>query len=217
MKTITNSNLGYLFHPGQSQFGDGQLDVMLRMEPTQEHFDPERVHVVVGAPRGVQSLDIHHPWRLAKQYQVCAGHIRISDRYKKSINVFLFGGQVEITAVADYTICQFTSPAPLLELTDGSTVTLMLANGVDVLLAEQRARLNLRNAGDFGSKLIAVRPFLLYTSCLNTIHAKFDHIHFLSDSIQRRFKHELKLEIARLKHENNWPSSIQTLSELVGN
>lgn len=208
-------NLGYLFHHGPSHFGDGPLDVFLREEPTLAHFDPEKVHIVAAAPRGVQSLDIHHPWRLGDHFQVCAGHIKISDRVQKRINVFTFGGWVRITAVSDHTLCQFTSPAPFLELTDGSPVTLMLANEIDILLAQQRARLNPRTTADFDSKLILVDPMLLYLSCLQAFQHKFNRTDCFSDSTCRHFKHDLNLEIARLQRENSWPSSIPSLVELL--
>jgi hypothetical protein len=215
MNTVSEKNLGYLFHHGPSYFGDGPFDVLLSGKPTREHFDPEKVHIIAGAPRGVQSLDIHHPWRLAKQYQVCSGHIQISDRYQKRIHVFTFGAQVRITAVTNHTLCQFTSPAPFLELTDGSSVTLMLANEVDILLAEQRARLNPRTPADFDSKLITIDPLLLYASCLNVIQDKFARITYIPDSTCRHFKHDLNLEITRLMRENSWPTHIPTLAECI--
>ncbi|MFO7683251.1 MAG: hypothetical protein R6X34_24725 [Chloroflexota bacterium] len=216
MNTIIDENLGYLFHPGQSHFGDGPLDVILRDKPTREHFDPEKVHVVVGAPRGTQNLDIHHPWRLAKQYRVCAGHIRISDRYQKIVNVFSFGGQVQITAVSDHTTCQFTSPAPFLELTDGCPATQLLVNEIDVMLAEQRARLNPRTSADFDNKLITIEPFPLYLSVLYAIRVKITQNQCFSDSTWQHFKHVLNLEITRLQREDKWPASAPTLAELIG-
>ena len=223
MITATSSNLGYLFHHSPSHFGDGQLDVYLREKPTLAHFDPEKVHVIVGAPRSVQTLDIHHPWRLGSRYQVCPGHIKISDRVQKRINVFTFGGQVQITAVStsprqtvpDQTLCQFTSPAPFLELTDGNPVTLMLADEIDILLAEQRARLNPRTTADFDSKLLPIDPLELYICCLNLLQNKFARIANIYDSTWQHFKRNLKLEIGRLQRENSWPASTFTLTELI--
>lgn len=212
---MSKPDLGYVFFPDQSCLGDGPLEVILRAEPTRAHFDPEKVHVIVSAQRGVQALDIHHPWRLANSYQLCAGHIRISDRYQKRINVFSFGGQVRITAVADHTTCQFTSPAPFLELTDGCPTTLLLANEIDILLAKQRARLNPRTAGDFDAKLITVEPLQLYLCCLNTIQSIFAQDRHFSDATWQHLKHELNLEMTRLQRENNWPSNIPTLAELI--
>ncbi len=215
MGAMNEPDLGYVFFSGQSCLGDGPLDVILREKPTQAHFDPEKIHVIVNAQRGVQTLDIHHPWRLGTTHQVCAGHIRISDRFQKRINVFTFGGQLRITAVADHTLCQFTSPAPFLELTDGCPTTLLFANEIDILLAKERARLNPRTAGDFDAKLIAVDPLQLYICCLNTIQSTFAHDQHFSGVTWQHFKHELNLEITRLKRENNWPSSISTLAELI--
>lgn len=213
---MADKDLGYLFHSGQNCLGDGPLDVILRTIPTREHFDPEKVHLVVSAGRGTQTLDIHHPWRQGKQFQVCPGHIRISDRFQKVVNVFSFGGQVVITAVSDHTLCQFTSPAPFLEVTDGCPTTVLLVNEVDILLAEQRARLNPRTPGDFDNKLITIEPFLLYLSCLNAIRIKIVQSSHFSDSTWRHFKHDLNVEITRLQHADRWPASIPNLTELIG-
>ena len=95
MGARTEPDLGYMFYPGQSEFGDERFDVVLRREPTHEHFDPEKICLKVQMHRGVQVLDIQHPWRQVDEMQLCPGHIRVLDRYQKFIDVFSFGGQVQ--------------------------------------------------------------------------------------------------------------------------
>ncbi len=212
---MAESELGYVFISGSSCFGDEQLDVFLRQEPTQEHFDPEKIHLKVSTPRGVQSLDIHHPWRQAGENRLCAGHIRVFDRYQKFIDIFSFGGRLQITAVLDKTTCTITSPAPLLELTAGNSTDILLANEIDILLAQQRARINPRFPAEFDGKLAVIEPWDFYVSCLSALRNKFAYNAIYSDPTRQRFKHQLNLEIARLQHENRWPSSIPTLAELI--
>lgn len=215
MGAMNKPDLGYIFHPGQSQFGDERVDVVLRREPTHEHFDPERVHLKVGTTRGVHVLDVRHPWRQTAETRLCVGHIRVFDRYQKFIDIFPFGGLVKITAVIDKTTCIITSPAPLLELTAGNTTAILLANEIDILLARARARLNPRFPVEFDRKLAGINPLPFYISCLNELRKKFAYNTIYHDPTRQRFKHKLNLEIVHLQHENNWPSSIPTLAELI--
>ena len=223
MGAMTETDLGYIFYPGPSQFGEERFDVVLRHEPTKKHFDPEKVHLKVNTPRGVQVLDIHHPWRPMGKTQLCLGHIRVIDRYQKFIDVFSFGGMVEITAVTtgsshsvtDKTTCIITSPAPLLELTAGNSTAILLANEIDVQLAQLRARLNPRFPAEFDGKLAVIEPLDFYVSCLSELRKKFAYNSIYFDPTRQRFKHKLNLEIARLQHDNNWASSIPTLAELI--
>jgi hypothetical protein len=215
MGAMNETDLGYIFYPGQSQFGDERLDVVLRREPTKEHFDPAKIHLQVKTPRGIQTLDIHHPWRQSGEDQLCAGHIRIFDRYQKFIDVFSFGGQVKITAVTDKTTCVINSPAPLLELTAGNIIDTLFANEIDILMAQLKARLNPRFPSEFDGKLAVLEPMGFYVSCLSALRKKFSYNNIYFDPTHQRFKHKLNLEIARLQHENRWPSSIPTLAEQI--
>jgi hypothetical protein len=215
MGAMTETDLGYIFYPGPSQFGEERVDVVLRREPTNKHFDPEKVHLKVNTSRGVQLLDIRHPWQPMGKMHLCLGHIRVFDRYQKFIDVFSFGGLVEITAVTDKTTCIITSPAPLLELTAGNSTAILLANEIDIQLAQLRARLNPRFPAEFDGKLARIKPLDFYVSCLSAVRKKFAYNTIYQDPTRQRFKHKLNLEIARLQHIDSWPSSIPTLAELI--
>jgi hypothetical protein len=215
MAATTQPDLGYIFYPGQSYFGEERFDVVLRREPTNEHFDPEKVHLKVKSHRNVQELDIQHPWRQQSEQPLCPGHIRIVDRFHKFIDLFSFGGSVQITAVSHKTTCAFTSPAPFLDMTTGHVLCILFANEVDILLAQERARLNLRFPAEFDSKLANIDPFAFYVSCLQALRKKFADNTIYSDPAHQHFRHDLNLEIARLQNENSWPSSIPPLADLL--
>jgi len=121
----------------------------------------------------------------------------------------------EITAVSHKTTCIITSPAPLLELTAGNTTAILLANEIDILLAQLRARLNPRFPAEFDGKLAAIEPLDFYVSCLSELRKKFAYNTIYFNPTRQRFKHKLNLEIARLQHDNSWPSRIPTLVELI--
>ncbi|PID85419.1 MAG: hypothetical protein CSB13_07995 [Chloroflexi bacterium] len=223
MGAMNKFDLGYVFYKGQSLLGEARLDVIIRREPTYEHFDPEKVRLKIKTTQGVQTLDIQHPWRQSDGMQLCPGHIRVIDRYQKFIDVFTFGGQVQITAVAassgqtatPTTTCIITSPAPLLELTAGSPIITLFANEIDSLYARQKARLNLRFAAEFDSKLADIDPLRLYTTCLNHLRKKFADNTIYFDRTHQFFKQKLNQEVARLQQGDNWPSCIPTFADLI--
>jgi hypothetical protein len=211
----TAPDLGYIFHPHGSHFGDAPLEVILRARPTGHHFDPEKIRLEVGAPRGVQMLDIHHLWRQGQEYFLCPGRIFITDRYQKCLEVFTFGGHLTIRPEADTTHCQFDSPAPILELTGTHTVPTLLANEVEILLAQRRAARNLRVVGEFDGLLVALEPLTFYASCLQAIQPRFAHYRHGGDPVIQHFKHLLHLEITRLHDAGLWPAEVAALEELI--
>lgn len=206
---------GYLFHPGRSCFGYEQVDVILTAKPTQEHFDPEKVHVNVGTGRSVQAVDIHHPWRAAHEYPVVAGRIILSDRVKKHVEIFTLGGRLTINDQPEKTTCIFTSTTPFLDLISGHSVSTLLANEIEILLAERRAVRNFRISSEFDNLLLAIDPLLLYTCSLHIIREKFKQYPYYYDPVVQHFKHQLNQEIDRLRLDNVWPNNLPKIEELI--
>ncbi len=212
---VMDPKLGYNFYPGPSQFGGEKFDALLSSKPTQTHFDPEKLQVQVGAMRGVQWLEIHHPWRQAVDYRVCPGRILLSDRLQKRVEVFTLGGQLHISNDETHTHCVFTSSAPFLDLVTSQSLSTLLANEVEILLARQRAARNLRLSGEFDALLLQIEPQALYICCLSQIREKFKRYPAYNDSIMQHFKHRLELEISRLDDEGVWPSVVPELGALI--
>jgi len=212
---VKNLSRGYIFHPGHSCFGYEQVDVMLAAKTTLEHFDPEKMRVNIGAGRSVQTLDIHHPWRMAHEYPVIAGRIILTDRVHKQVEVFTLGGQLTITSQPEQTCCTFTSEAPFLDLVTDHSVSTLLANEIEILLAERRAARNFRLSGEFDNLLLGIPPQTLYTVCLRAINEKFKVYHGFSDPVMQHFKHQLALEIDRLHREGLWPDTLPQLEDLI--
>jgi len=205
---------GYMFHPGPSLLGYEQVDVLLAAKPTHEHFDPEKAHILVGSGRNVQSLDLYHPWRQAREYPVVAGRIVLTDRVQKQVAIFTFGGQLTVTDQADHTHCVFNSTAPFLDLVTVHSVPTLLANEAEILLAQRRAARNLR-IGEFDQLLLQIEPLALYTCCLAHIQAKFRQYPNYYDPLVQHFKHQLNLEIERLQLAGVWPAKVPQLGELI--
>lgn len=215
MTSDINVDLGYVFHPSPSPFGSEQVEITLRAEPTHLHFDPKLAHLSVGAVMGVETISIHHPWHDAQSYQLAPGTIRVFDWKRKELEVFTFGGQVEVASSPDHTTLTLTSPAPLLELADNRPLTLMFFDEIEILLAEARARLMPHATAEFEGKLLTADPFLFYVACLDAIHKKMETFHTPLEGTRQHFKHALADEIKRLQTEDKWPLFVLSLADLL--
>ncbi len=173
--------LGYLFHPvAEAQdTGSFQLDVLICRTPTHEHYDPERASFRAVGPGGelCQTL-VGHPWYGQKQLRVAPGYISLRDRKQKAVEGFTFGGEVTIATRPDCTVLRFSSPAPILELSEVFSASraywvTTLVHEFEGLLA--RARVPWR--GDdhgFEQRLASVEPATLFLAGLAAVAARLE-------------------------------------------
>jgi hypothetical protein len=186
-----NEQLGYCFHPptAEHNLGYPQLDVVIRPTPTGEHFDPESVTCLVASAGGASKLHIAHPWTQDNVYRVCAGEIDIEDVRQEHVKAFTFGGDLRIDSDARRTICQFTSPAPLLEHARHQvSLEEHLIEEVLILFAQRRA---VQDDDVFDRRLAAADPLQLYRACLAALDEKFSDFPDIDDA-HRRFKQFLR-------------------------
>lgn len=170
-----SDQLGYSFYPPEApyDFGHAQLKVVIRPEPTGEHYDPESLTCHVAGRSGLEPLHVHHPWTLEQTYRVCAGHVTLDDRKGKQVVAFTFGGQLHIDAGPQRTICRLTSPVPILHHSASEApLERRLSEEVEILLAERRAAW--RDEERFERRLAAADPEQLYWACLTALCEKFD-------------------------------------------
>lgn len=173
--------LGYLFHPyAEAQdTGSFRLDVLICRTPTYRHYDPERVTFRTVQPEGDlgQTL-VRHPWRGAKQLQLAPGYISLRDRKQKAVEGFTFGGEVLIAGHPRCTVVRFSSPAPIMELTElidrnREYYVTTLVHEFEGMLA--RARVPWR--GDdhgFDRRLASMEPATLFLAGLAAICARLE-------------------------------------------
>jgi hypothetical protein len=170
-----NSHFGYLFYPSEqhNRPGHPRLDVYIHPKPTYEHFDPEQVSLtVVQARQGCETLGIVHPWNAQTDYQVFPGLITVRDRLHQTISAFTFGADLHIRSNENLTACEFTSTAPILSFHIPETLDFILAQEVEILLAELRARW-IEHPDLMESRLAEAPPTALYAACLNILREKF--------------------------------------------
>jgi hypothetical protein len=195
-----NEQLGYCFHPPTTEhdLGYPQLDVVIRPAPTGEHFDPESFTCLAATANGSTRLRVAHPWTQENSYRICAGEIAIEDARSEQVKAFTFGGTLQIDSDERRTICQLTSPAPLLEHSRRAlSLEEHLIEEVAILFAQRRAA---QDDDAFDRKLAAADPLQLYHACLVALNEKFTHFP-ITDDVHRRFKQFLHNATQSLKDE----------------
>jgi hypothetical protein len=210
-------DFGYQFYPREDggDIGYPRLDVVLRQEPTEEHYDPEEFELAVLSKQdGIEYLRIYHPWTGESNYRACVGHAHFRDRKQKIINVYTFGGRLSFEVNDDQTICILSSPAPILRLENITSVEFLLAQETDILLAEK--------AIDSGTSWMAlhekvsrINPQLFYGACLVALEEKYrDFNHEELEHIQA-FYHFVKHERQQLEGSGKVEVPIPDFDELL--
>jgi hypothetical protein len=210
-------DLGYTFYPPlhRQDPGHPRLDISLRSSPTELHFDPEKVELHILSPDGdIETLVVTHPWTGISEYRVYPGRIVIRDRKDKTARAFTFGGKLEIHSEENQTISTIQSNAPILSLTIERSVAVMLAEEVEILLAERRGAWA-EDLDGFENRLKSIDPLTLYLASLNTLRKRFDKFPTTIDSPSQKFSHFLLVESQAIQELHHLPSHADTLEELL--
>lgn len=216
------AEFGYHFFPKRYPHAPGypRLDVDLIDVPTFRHYDPEYLDIPVarntsaGQTPRVEVLKIYHPWTLKGEYKVCAGPVVLTDRVGKEVEAFTFGGDLRIQLEENYTTCSHESPAPILEIKKGDDIPRILAEEMEIILAERRAAW-IPNEEDYERRLVKADPLDLYIACLDFLREKYEknsrkelpHTHH-----SLKFIHE---EIDVLRKLGVWPFLVPRIDKLL--
>lgn len=208
------SDLGFIFYPRQAGSpGSPRLDVIMHTTPTYRHFDPERLTLPTATDGdSLSRFTFHHPWSGQTRYRVCPGRITIGDRIGKKVYAVSFGGHLTVISDPEESVFILTSPAPILSIIERRALATMLANEVEILLAERRARLDPRR---FEEKLAQVRPLPFYAACIEALQDRFLHLPVAADSSLQHLEHFLRQEPTRLRALSLWPDPVPALDELL--
>jgi hypothetical protein len=170
VNTTQPYDLGYTFYPPRHHHDPGhpRLDITLRASPTELHFDPEKVELHIVSPtERIENLSVTHPWTGIRDFQVYPGRIVLRDRVDKTAKAFTFGGRLEIHPEDKQTVCTIQSNAPILSLTIDRSLAVMLAEEVEIMLAERRAAWA-NDISSFEDRLKSIDPSTFYLATLNT-------------------------------------------------
>ena len=210
-------DLGYTFYPPRNHHDPGhpRLDIFLRPSPTELHFDPEKVELLVVSPKeDFDNLVVSHPWTGIRDYRILPGRILIRDRLDKTAKAFTFGGQLEIHPEEKQTVCTIQSGAPILSLTIERSVAVVLAEEVEIILAERRAA-RATDLSGFEDRLKSIDPLSLYLASLNTLRLRYKKFPSSVDSLTQKFGHFLLVESQAVQGLHPSPSQLKTLDELL--
>jgi hypothetical protein len=210
------SHFGYIFYPSEqhNRPGHPRLDVFIHPKPTYEHFDPEEVSLtVVQARDSCENLGVVHPWNAKTDYQVFPGLITVRDRLHQTISAFTFGADLHIHSDENLTACEFTSMVPILSFHIPETLDFILAQEVEILLAELRARW-IDHLDLMESRLAQAPPIALYATCLDILREKFASGLQAQDELTQSFYHFLINESQSLSENQGMSARDPNLDQL---
>lgn len=111
----------------------------------------------------------------------------------KNVEAFTFGGQYQVEMRPDLTLCSIRSQAPILEIKQEETVSAMLAQEVEILLASRRAAWA-QDLDAMARHLAKIDPITLYHACLEELYKKFKLLPHLQNSFSNTFSQFLAVE-----------------------
>jgi hypothetical protein len=215
----TDLVLGYVFSPPchLHQLCHRQLDITLHNTPTFQHYDPDVVIFRVAPDKlGNSTIRVRHPWKGKGKYHNLASRVIMRDRVDTVVEAFTFGGELQIASNDRYTKCSLKSPAPILPLFSWSSVETILAEEVEILLAERREVWDEQHIQrTFEQRLAEADPFILYLLSLKYFREKFAHFPSPVPDYLIGFIHFLQAEVKRLHDEKIWPYYLPQVLELL--
>lgn len=212
-----SADLGYEFHAGTRVTGYRALTVNFLPVPSEQHYDPEHMHIPALTLAGdVQQLDVHHPWHDRSDWHVAPGCITLSDRKRKVVESFTFGGTLHVASQAQSTHATVDSPAPILAVTAGfhtgaADAASIFVEEVRMLFARARAAWNGDDAG-FLRNLATIDAALLYAACRQAVGA---HLRAQPEHLRlTRYRSTLHL-LRVMEVEDPIPGYVTPLSEML--
>ncbi len=203
--------LGFTIHPHiySNAPGSHRVDICITETPTQLHFDPERLICQVKNTSGdVETLQVRYRktgMGFAETYSVIAGPISLFDRMGEEVIFITLGGKLTIQIQESNTFCKMESPVPILQKDRVHRIPRMLAEEIEILLAERRAAW-LPNVDHFYKKLAAIDPFVLYASCLETMRTSYLRLPAADNMRAQEMLGFLRREMRELRERGQWAS-----------
>jgi hypothetical protein len=203
--------LGFTIHPHlySNAPGSHRVDICITDIPTQLHFDPERLHCRVKSNSDdVETLQVRYRktgMSLGETYTLIAGPISLFDRMGEEVIFFTLGGKLTIQIQEATTFCKIESPVPILQKDRVHRIPRMLAEEIEILLAERRAAW-LPNVDHFNKKLATVDPFVLYATCLESIRCSYLRLPVVTNTRAQDMLGFVRREMRVLRERGQWAS-----------
>ena len=202
--------------PDGGGLGYDKLLVAIREQPTEHHFDPERLRFRLRGPDG-EVVWRTASWRVPVEQsgRICPGPVEFLDRYEKEVEFFTFGGFVRRIPDASALIYLFESGAPILEITpQEETIADQLTYEARVVLGRVEEQWEEQHDEEFPQRLTEIDPFSLYTAILSEILRRYRRVSTLDQAYHALHK-ALRNEKQRLSASGLWPDELATPEELI--
>ncbi|MBU0490912.1 MAG: hypothetical protein KKA73_14580 [Chloroflexi bacterium] len=209
---------GYYLLPRSHPHSPGYtgLLVMIRQQPTDEHFDPQTLHLRLRDAQGFAK------WRtlsllstLPDSDHVCPGPVTLHDRFDKRVDFFTFGGSLAVTSGPGEEVYSLRSPAPILELGAEQSLPNQLASETELLMGEIEPKWK-GDEDQFGRRLAEVDPLTFYRGALQSmlLHHEHARTHALGQAYPELYD-ALQREREWLIAKGLWPAAPPTLENLL--
>lgn len=133
---------------------------------------------------------------------------------KKTVEAFTFGGQFQVEMRPDLTLCTIRSPVPILEIIQEETISSMLAQEVEILLASRRAAWA-QDPDALARRLAKLDSITFYHSSLEELHKKFKLLPHLGDRLNVAFNQFLSTECREFQDKYGQGELSQPFEELL--
>lgn len=195
-------------------FGHTGLLVAIRETPTEQHFDPELIHLRLGDRDNLaKSVTLKLKPAFSRPRHICPGRVVLYDRIDKRVHFFTFGGSLETISAPDETVYFLHSPGPILEITgDLRSIPDQLAFEIEALLGECQTKWGSNDNG-FVCRLAQLDPRQFYLSSLQTILIRYQHHRALRRN-HSKFYTALLQEKEWLAQAGQWPATSSLLEDL---
>jgi len=205
----------WYFYPSEYAPRASRLEVNIAETPTEEHFDPQRIHFLsVSGEKFLEDLKVTHPWTYKDDYQICAGLVQIIDLKDKTEEALSFGGRLRIESHDSYTACILESSAPILEITGANPIIRKFVDEIEILFAERRAEWASKEE-IFERRFIQADPLELYIAVLNSLIHKYERVGYKDHFHIQEFLSFLHKEAERLETENQTKLPAHSLEEIL--
>ena len=211
------NNWGYQLFPESDHYSAGynELDVVVREEPTNSHYDPESVRLQLRDRDGFASwttLELGSAFKESRH--VCPGRVILRDRVDKRVQFFSFGGSLEASVKPGVVVYSLHSSAPVLGLNQpAQRVTDQFVFETEAIIGKLKADWVVDDAG-FGRRLAQIDPLQFYLASVFSILVHLKDAPALQQSLSGLYA-MLSRERAWLRETGQWPVSPSRLEELL--
>jgi hypothetical protein len=213
---VTVADEGLTFHPSpyDPPLGYAGFDVALGDAPSARYFDARRLSFPIEVDGVLKRGLVEHPWGQSPELRFAAGRIRLDAHDDDHMELFGFGGVATITTTGGVTLCQVTSSAPLLPLTDDPNDPLaLLESELEVMIAQDRARWGADEYSHL-DRLGHVAPLTLFAASFTALERRLRGLAAVEDDVRQALR--LVRGIREIvQRAGAWPDNAPDWEELL--